>query len=63
MDKNERVIVLLNMYKLVNLYYEERDLPNDIDIFKELDQYCSLLEVDFTEFRKQFGIKKFDDSF
>lgn len=58
-----KVKVLFDLVELVNFYYEERDKPSDIDLFARLESCCEALGVDFYEFRKQFGIKKFDDPF
>ncbi|MBN2982511.1 MULTISPECIES: hypothetical protein [Cohnella] len=56
MEKNEKVKVLFNLFELVNFYYESRDKPSGVNFFEELDQYCKLLDIDFDEFKKQFGI-------
>lgn len=63
MENTAKAKVLFDLFELVNFYYEERDKPSNINLFESLENCCNLLEVDFIEFRKQFGIKKFDDSF
>jgi hypothetical protein len=63
MENTTKAKVLFDLFELVNFYYEERDKPSNINLFESLENCCNLLEVDFIEFRKQFGIKKFDDSF
>lgn len=58
MNKAEKVKVLYDLFELVNFYYEERDKPSELNIFAELEKYCDILEIDFQEFKKQFGMSK-----
>jgi hypothetical protein len=57
MDKVARVQVLLELFELINMYYEERDMPNEEnDFFIKVENYCKLLDLDFSEFKKKFGL-------
>lgn len=57
MDKTHKVQMLSELFDLLNMYYEERDLPNgENDFFGKVEACCQALELDYTEFKKIFGL-------
>lgn len=57
MSKNDKVEALSELFDLINVYYEERDLPNaENDFFKKVEKCCSVLHVDFDEVKEKFGL-------
>ena len=57
MNQVERVKVLSELFGLINMYYEARDLPYEgSDFFVKVENCCRLLDVDFNELKKEFGL-------
>lgn len=57
MDKAGKVQVLSELFDLINMYYEERDLPTeDNDYFTKLEHYCKVLDLDFNEVKQKFEL-------
>ncbi|AJY73330.1 hypothetical protein [Paenibacillus beijingensis] len=61
MNSTDKVKVLSDLFHLINFYYEGRDQPSEVNIFESLKNYCEILDVDYDEFRKEFGIKMWDE--
>ena len=58
MENNSKMKAFVELYHLINFYYENRDRPinADFDFYDEVNKYCTTLELDFTEFIKEFKI-------
>lgn len=49
--------MLSELFDLINMYYEERDLPTeDNDYFTKLEHYCKVLDLDFNEVKQKFEL-------
>jgi hypothetical protein len=60
MEKSEKIKAFSALYDLIEYYYENRDLPNrNFDFFKEVEKYCNILELDFSEFKKEFKLQNY----
>jgi hypothetical protein len=55
---NEKMKAFVELYILINFYYENRDRPinDDFEFYKELEKYCTILELDSIEFIKEFKL-------
>jgi hypothetical protein len=55
---NEKMKAFVELYKLINFYYENRDRPinDDFEFYKELEKYCTILGFDSIEFIKEFKL-------
>ena len=59
MENISKVKAFYELYQLINFYYENRDQPNsNIDFFKEVDNYCNILDLDAAEFKEKFNLKQ-----
>ena len=59
MENVKKEKAFYELYQLINFYYENRDQPNsEFDFFKEVEKYCNILEMDFSEFKQQFNLKQ-----
>ncbi|YCI78861.1 hypothetical protein M1D47_09930 [Bacillus sp. R1-10] len=59
MKKSEKIKAFSELYNLINFYYENRDKPNtDFDFFNEVQNYCNILELDFSEFKEEFKLNQ-----
>ena len=58
LDKAEKVKKLSELFELVQYYFEYRDLPRkgNEDFFSQVENCCQALEIDFTEFKKEFKL-------
>ncbi len=58
MDKSEKVKVISKLYNLLNFYSENRDQPveGNFNFFDEVKSLCDLLDIDFEEFKIEFGL-------
>lgn len=60
MDKVEKVKVFSELFELINIYYVERDQPTEENtFFIKVENCCSLLDLDFNEFKKVFELEMF----
>jgi hypothetical protein len=55
---NEKMKAFVELYKLINFYYENRDSPfnENFEFYKELEKYCTILGLDSIEFIKEFKL-------
>jgi hypothetical protein len=60
MEKVEKVKVFMKLYELIEFYFTERDQPVDpsFNFFKDLENYCIQLDLDYLTFKKEFGLKE-----
>lgn len=62
MDKVEKVKVLSELFDLVNMYYVERDQPiEENNFFKQVENCCNLLDLDFVELKKVLGLNSWEE--
>lgn len=62
MDKVEKVKVVSELFELVNTYYVNRDMPtDDNNFFMKVEHCCDRLDLDFNEFKKEFGLYSWDE--
>lgn len=56
MNKEE---ALVELYNLIDFYYENRDLPveKDFDFFGKIEECCEILEVDNATIIKNFKLQ------
>lgn len=56
MEKS-KVDIVSELFDLLNLYYEERDLPNEgMDFYEKVENCCRALDLDYGEFKQIFGL-------
>jgi hypothetical protein len=55
----EKVKILAELFELVQYYYEYRDQPmnEDGNFLSKVEDCCNALDVDFTEFKKEFKLE------
>lgn len=58
MDKVEKVKKVSELFDLIQYYYEYRDQPmkENRNFFEEMEGCCRLLDLDFTELKKEFKL-------
>ncbi|WP_134702820.1 hypothetical protein [Ammoniphilus sp. YIM 78166] len=65
MNSSEKVAVFHKLSELVNLYSESRDLPinegANNSFFEEVERYCAILDLDYSTFKKTFGLMDWRD--
>ncbi|MEY8560793.1 hypothetical protein AALF85_08815 [Jeotgalicoccus halotolerans] len=51
---------LVELYGLIDFYYENRDMPvpDDFDFFDKIKECCEVLEVNNEEIIKEFKLQK-----
>jgi len=56
MDKEK---ALVELYDLLDFFYENRDLPvnADFDFYKQVKKKCEILDVDYDTVIKEFKLK------
>lgn len=56
MDKEK---ALVELYDLLDFFYENRDLPvdSDFDFYTQVKEKCDVLEVDYDTVVKEFNLK------
>ncbi|UFJ41795.1 hypothetical protein LOK74_04640 [Brevibacillus humidisoli] len=61
MNSVDRVKVVSELYELLNEYACKRDLPVDestANFFEKVKRCCDLLDLDYDECKKEFGLKE-----
>lgn len=50
---------LVELYELIDFYYENRDLPvsPDFNFYEQVEEKCSVLDVDYNTVLKEFNLK------
>jgi hypothetical protein len=60
MNKVEKVKVFVELFELVNFYYENRDQPVDdnFNFSEKVERCCKILDLDLNEFLKEFNFNR-----
>lgn len=65
MDKGQKVQAFTELFDLINVYREERDVPIDElstkVFFEKVEKCCEILDLDYSTFKNSFGLKDWKD--